>query len=299
VLVVVTLIEGDAVGRGEACPLARYRETPDSVQAQIQQHTDALEAGLERTELRTLMGPGAARNAVDCALWDLEAKLTGWRAWELAGLTAPQGSIQTVQTIGLDTPPRMAERARSAWSPLLKLILGGEGDVERVAAVRAAVPAARLIVDVNEGWNADQLKSYPQQLARLGVELIEQPLPTGMDALLDTVRGPIPFAADESFHQAATIDDVIGRYQWVNIKLDKTGGSTEALLAMSTAEQMGMRVMVGCMGGTSLSIAPALLLAENAALVDLDAPPFLERDRSPGLLYERGTIGAYGPELWG
>jgi L-alanine-DL-glutamate epimerase-like enolase superfamily enzyme len=297
-VIAVAIREAGASGRGEACPSVRYGETPASALAAIKRLVPALQAGLDRTELQKRLPPGAARNAVDCALWDLEAKRAGKRVWELAGLPPP-GFILSAQTIGVDTPDAMAARARLARSPLLKLKLAGAGDIERVSAVRAAVPGARLIVDANEAWTAAQFESFPPVLAGLGVELIEQPLPAGRDDLLHTASCPIALAADESFHDTSMIHAVLGKYQCINIKLDKTGGLTEALRAKRAAEEVGLRVMVGCMGGTSVAMAPALLVARDATIADLDAPLLLVRDCAAGLSYERGVIGPYTSELWG
>lgn len=297
-VIVVTIIEGAVAGRGESCPSSRYQETATSVSAAIEQHIPALEAGLDRTDLQRLMPPGAARNAVDCALWDLEAKRTGRRIWDLVNKLAPR-AILCSQTIGLDTPEIMAAHARAAWSPLLKLKVGGTGDIERVSAVRAAAPSARLIVDANEAWTVEQLEQFPAVLARLGVELIEQPLPAHKDDALARIACPLPIAADESFHDSSMVEDILGKYQWINIKLDKTGGLTEALRARHAAEQAGLRVMVGCMGGSSLAMAPAMVVAADVPLADLDAPQLLVRDCEFGLRYEKGMIGPYGPELWG
>jgi L-alanine-DL-glutamate epimerase-like enolase superfamily enzyme len=298
-VIAVAIHEAGASGRGEACPSLRYGETPASALAAIERLVPALEEGLDRAELQQQLPPGAARNAVDCALWDLEAKRAGKRVWELAGLPTP-GFILSAQTIGVDTPDAMAARARLARSPLLKLKLAGDGDIERVSAVRAAVPAARLIVDANEAWTPAQFESFPPLLAGLGVELIEQPLPAGRDDRLGTVLCPIALAADESFHDTSMIHAVLGKYQCINIKLDKTGGLTEALRAQRVAQEMGLRVMVGCMGGTSLAMAPALLVAQdNATVADLDAPLLLVRDCAAGLSYDQGVIGPYTSELWG
>lgn len=297
-VIVVTLIEGDATGRGEASPTARYRESVASSLTSIQGLVPALESGLDRAALQNLLPPGAARNAIDCALWDLQAKQAGVRVWELVGVADPC-PVLTTQTIGLDTPEIMAEAAAGAWSSRLKLKLGGHGDIERVRAVRSAAPHARIVVDANEAWSVDQLETFPALLAPLGVELIEQPLPAGKDASLQRIRSPIPIGADESFHDSAMIEHMLGRYQVVNIKLDKTGGLTEALRAKALAESAGLDVMIGCMGGTSLAMAPALLLAAGTKVVDLDGPPILTRDIAGGLHYERGVIGRFGPDLWG
>jgi L-Ala-D/L-Glu epimerase len=297
-VIVVTLVEGNATGRGESSPTARYRESVASSLTSIQRLVPALESGLDRTTLQTLLPAGAARNAIDCALWDLQAKQAGVRVWELLGLSDPCPVLST-QTIGLDTPEAMAGAAALAWSSLLKLKLGGHGDIERVRAVRSAAPHVRLIVDANEAWSVEQLETFPALLAPLGVELIEQPLPAGKDAPLERIRSPIPIGADESFHDSAMIDHMLGRYQVINIKLDKTGGLTEALRAKASAEAAGLDVMIGCMGGTSLAMAPALLLAAGTKLVDLDGPPILTRDIPGGLQYERGVIGRFGSDLWG
>jgi len=297
-VVVVALTEGGVTGQGECSPTTRYGESVAETLRSIQSLVPALEAGLGRTALQDSLPPGAARNAVDCALWDLEAKLAGVRVWELAGLSDPF-PVLSAQTIGLDTPEAMASAAAVAWSSLLKLKLGGQGVIERVRAVRAAAPDVRLIVDANEAWTVRQLETLPALLAPLGVELIEQPLPAGNDADLEGISSPIPIGADESFHDSAMIDRMLGRYQVINIKLDKTGGLTEALRVKASAKSAGLQVMVGCMGGTSRAMAPALLLAADAKVVDLDGPPILTRDVPAGLRYERGVIGRFGPELWG
>jgi L-Ala-D/L-Glu epimerase len=297
-VIAVAIHEEGASGRGEACPSVRYGETPASALADIKRLVPALQGGLDRTELQERLPPGAARNAVDCALWDLEAKRAGKRVWELAGLPPPRLTL-SAQTIGVDTPGAMAARARLARSSLLKLKLAGDGDIERVSAVRAAVPEARLIVDANEAWTPAQFASFPPLLAGLGVELIEQPLPAGQDDLLRTMLCPIALAADESFHDTSMIHAVLGKYQCINIKLDKTGGLTEALRAKRAAEEVALRVMVGCMGGTSLAMAPALLVAQDATIADLDAPLLLVRDCAAGLSYEHGVIGPFTSELWG
>lgn len=297
-VIVVTLSESGAIGRGESSPNLRYDETPSQTLQAIEALIPALKAGLTRAELQQRLEPGAARNAVDCAMWDLEAKLARKRVWELAQLPPP-GPILTAQTIGLDTPEAMAAAAARAWSPLLKLKLGGDGDLERVQAVRAAAPAARLTVDANEAWSAAQLDEFPSRMADLCVELIEQPLPAWRDSELDVVSSPIPLAADESFHGQDLLDRVRGRYQVVNIKLDKAGGLTEALRLKTEAERLGLRIMVGCMGGTSLAMAPALLIASGAMFADLDGPPLLERDRSPSLRFDRGIIAPFDADVWG
>jgi L-Ala-D/L-Glu epimerase len=296
VVVVVEVSDGSRRGRGECVPYARYGETVDGVIGQI----DGLRGRLaDRLALQEQLPPGAARNAVDCALWDLEAKARGARAWSLAGLPAP-GSAVTAFTLSLDEPERMAAAARAAADrPLLKLKLGGEGDVERVRAVRDAAPRARLIVDANEAWRPDQVEPFGAEMAALGVELIEQPLPAGRDEALASAVRPTPICADESCHGLAGLSGLVGRYDCVNVKLDKTGGLTEALAVTREAERLGLKTMVGCMVGTSLSMAPAFLLTERAAFVDLDGPLLLERDRQPALRYEGSLIRPPEPELWG
>lgn len=296
VVVVAEVSDGVHRGRGECVPYARYGESVESVLAQIEGLRGAL---VDRETLQAQLPAGAARNAVDCALWDLEAKRAGRRAWELAGVAAPAPTV-TAYTLSLDEPARMAEAARAAaHRPLLKLKLGGEGDVERVAAVRQAAPAARLIVDANEAWRPEQLEPFGRAMAELGVELIEQPLPAADDAALAGAQRPVPICADESCHDRAGLAALVGRYDAVNVKLDKTGGLTEALALAREAQRLGFKLMVGCMVGTSLAMAPATLLAGCAEFVDLDGPLLLERDRTPALSYEGQRIHPPSAELWG
>jgi L-alanine-DL-glutamate epimerase-like enolase superfamily enzyme len=258
-----------------------------------------VEAGIDRDALASLLPAGAARNAIDCAFWDFEAKLSGIPAWQAAGLTEPQPAI-TAFTISLGTPEVMGAAAAAAHDrPLLKLKLGGDGDLARVQAVREAAPQARLIVDANEGWSPEQVESLTPDLAGLGVELIEQPLPARKDEVLDRIQSAVPLCADESFHGADDLPAIAGRYQMVNIKLDKTGGLTEALRIMEAARKMGLEIMVGCMVGTSLAMAPAALLAGAARYVDLDGPLLLARDRSPGMIYEGSAMYPPPSTLWG
>ena len=299
-VVVAEITDGEAVGRGECVPYGRYGETPDGVAAALAAQAGAVTAGLDRDALDRLMPAGAARNALDCALWDLEAKLSGRPVWHLAGLPEPPQPVVTAFTLSVDTPEAMAAAARAAADrPLLKLKLTGAGDVERVRAVRAAVPGTRLIADANEGWSLDQLRAFAPELAALGVELIEQPLPAGADDALLGVGCPVPLGADESCHGRDGLDRLRGRYQMLNIKLDKTGGLTEALRLKAAAEAAGFAVMVGCMVSTSLAMAPALLVAQGARLVDLDGPLLLAADRSPGLRYDGAWVHPAGPALWG
>ncbi|WP_421722982.1 N-acetyl-D-Glu racemase DgcA [Bauldia sp.] len=298
--VVVAQIGGqNAIGRGEAVPYARYGETPEGVVAGILAMKPHIANGINRDALRRVMPAGAARNALDCALWDFEAKQSGRSASEIAGLS-PMRPLETAFTLSLGTPEAMAEAARAASDrPVLKVKLGASGDAERIAAVRAAVPDARLIVDANEGWRDDTLIANIAACKAAGVVLIEQPLPASEDTALETVDHFVPICADESFHTVADLTSLRSRYDAVNVKLDKTGGLTEALEAVIAAKSIGFGVMVGCMVGTSLAMAPAMLAAQAADFVDLDGPLLLAEDRSPGLFYEGGTV--YPPEssLWG
>ncbi|MFT3972401.1 MAG: L-Ala-D/L-Glu epimerase [Amaricoccus sp.] len=294
--VLVVTVEADGVqGRGECVPYARYGETPESVRAQVER----LPAAFDRGALQRLLPAGAARNAVDCALWDWEAKRAGRRVWQLAGLAAP-GPQVTAYTLSLDTPAAMrAEAAAQAARPVLKVKLGGEGDLARIEAVRAGAPAARIIVDANEGWTPESYAALAPALLRLGVALVEQPLPAGADAALADMARPLPVCADESCHDRASLAALAGRYDMVNIKLDKTGGLTEALALRAEAERMGFGIMVGCMVGSSLAMAPAVLLAQGAAVVDLDGPLLLAADRPYGLVYDAGGVHPPEPQLWG
>jgi L-Ala-D/L-Glu epimerase len=297
-VVVAEISDGAATGRGECVPYARYGETVESVLAAIEALKDALAAGLDRRALQAALPAGAARNAVDCALWDLEAKRTGRRAWELAGLPAPE-PVNTAYTISLDTPAAMAEAAGRASYPLLKLKLGADGDPARLAAVRAAVPNARLIVDANEGWRPSSLEENLAACAAAGVELVEQPLPAGVDDALARIKRPVPVCADESIHHRIGLPLLAGKYDAVNIKLDKAGGLSEALALADEAAGAGFALMIGCMVATSLAIAPALLLAGRAAFVDLDGPLLLAGDRPDGLRYEGARVFPPAPALWG
>ncbi len=299
VVVVAEIASGAHTGRGECVPYARYGESVEGVIATIQSCAKEIEQGLGRTGLQKLLPAGAARNALDCALWDLTAKQSGQDAARLAGL-GPLRSVTTAFTISLDTPEAMAAKAREASAyPLLKLKLGGDGDIERLAAVREAVPAARLVVDANEAWPPDRLETLLAAAGEAGVELVEQPLPAGDDAMLAQIARPVPVCADESVHDRDSLTSLADRYDTVNIKLDKTGGLTEALLTAAEARALGMKIMVGSMVATSLSTAPALLLAQNADWVDLDGPLLLERDREHGLVYASGQVSPPSPALWG
>jgi L-Ala-D/L-Glu epimerase / N-acetyl-D-glutamate racemase len=299
VVVVAEITAGAYRGRGECVPYARYGESVEGVVATIEGCREAVARGLDRTALAALLPPGAARNALDCALWDLEASQSGRRAAALAGLP-PLHKVPTAFTISLGDPETMAAQAHAARAhPLLKLKLGASGDTERLASVRAAVPEARLIADANEGWQPHETESLLAAAASLGVELVEQPLPVGNDALLEKIARAVPVCADESVHDSASLADLVGRYDAVNIKLDKTGGLTEALATQARARALGLKIMVGSMVATSLSMAPALLVAQDADWVDLDGPLLLGRDRSPGLTYEADMVFPPTPDLWG
>ncbi|MFQ5953864.1 MAG: N-acetyl-D-Glu racemase DgcA [Kiloniellales bacterium] len=298
-VVVVTITQGRATGRGECVPYGRYGESVDQVADAIEAVAPDIEAGMDREALALAMASGAARNAIDCALWDLEAKLDGVPAWRLAGLARPQPLV-TAYTIGLAGPREMAAAARDNRArPILKLKLGGPGDPARVAAVREAVPRARLIVDSNEAWRADDLAEYLSAMAARGVEMVEQPLPADADAALAEIERPVPVCADESCHDTASLARLEGRYDAVNVKLDKAGGLTEALRLAAAARERGYAVMVGSMVATSLAMAPAMLLAQGARWVDLDGPLLLARDRAHGLAYTDHLVHPPTPRLWG
>jgi L-alanine-DL-glutamate epimerase-like enolase superfamily enzyme len=295
-VVVARVSDGGIAGCGECVPYARYGETVDSVRRAIE--TVAAD-GLDRLRLARRLPAGAARNALDCALWDYEAKRAGRSAASLAGL-GPLAPLLTAYTISLDAAEAMAAKALSARHlPLLKLKLGGEGDVERLQQVRAACPQTRLIADANESWTAALLEPLLAAAAATGIELIEQPLPAGADAALAAIKRVVAVCADESLHTRADLEPLSGRYDAVNIKLDKAGGLTEGLALAAAARARGFKVMVGSMVATSLSMAPATLLAQDADWVDLDGPLLLARDREPSLEYDGARLKPPGPELWG
>lgn len=303
VVVVAALDDGTVTGRGECVPYARYGESIESVTAAIEAMREPLAAGLDRIRLQSAMQPGAARNALDCAFWDLEAKSSGRRVWQLAGLTRPQ-PLTTAFTISLADPAAMAKAAAAAASrPLLKIKLGGDdtngGDAARIAAVRAAAPNATLVVDANEGWREEHLTAKLAACATAGVVLVEQPLPEGRDEALARITRLIPVCADESVHDRASLKTLAGKYDAVNIKLDKAGGLTEALAMADAAMRAGFTVMAGCMVATSLAMAPAVLLAQRARFTDLDGPLLLARDRSPGLTYTGSRVEPPERVLWG
>jgi L-Ala-D/L-Glu epimerase len=298
-IVVAEISDGDSRGRGEGVPLRRYGESIDSVVAALDAMKRAVAGGLDRDALQGALPPGAARNALDCAFWAIDADRAYCSVAELAGLGAVP-PLMTAFTVAFDTPDTMAEQAAANRTrPLLKLELGGDGDVERVRAVRQAAPAARIIVDAKESWNESQLCEYMPMLVDLRVELIEQPLAAGADDGLARLARPIPLCADESCRTLADLDRLDGKYQAINIKLDKAGGLTEALALAKEAKRRGLRIMVGGVISTSLGIAPALLVAQQADIVDLDGPLRLASDRAAALRYDGGTIQPADPKLWG
>ncbi|MCX5493548.1 dipeptide epimerase [Kaistia dalseonensis] len=298
-VVVATISDGADIGRGECVPYARYGETVEGVVAAIEAVAPAIAAGMDRATLMAEMPPGAARNAIDCALWDLEAKRTGVSVAARLGLSLPHPLV-TAYTLSLGTPESMEAAARiAAERPLLKVKLGGAGDIERIAAVRRGAPTARIVVDANEAWSTADFDAHMRACRDAGVELIEQPLPAGHDDWLASAKRLVPVCADESLHVASDLDELAGRYDAINVKLDKTGGLTEALELVAAARAHGFAVMVGCMVGTSLAMAPAVLLAQEADFVDLDGPLLLARDREPGLLYRGSLVSPPEPALWG
>ncbi|WP_210484729.1 N-acetyl-D-Glu racemase DgcA [Microvirga antarctica] len=300
VVVTATVTDGDTLGRGECVPYARYGETVEGVAAAIEALAPRIAAGLTREGLQTAMPAGAARNALDCALWDLDAKRSGIRAHVTAGIDRWPPAT-TAYTISLAAPDIMADAAAMAADrPILKVKFGGEGgDLERIAAVRRAAPEATLIADANEGWTADNLAAHFAACAQAGYALVEQPLPAKEDGLLATVPRQVSICADESVHDRASLKRLVGLYDAVNIKLDKTGGLTEALELADSAQELGFSIMVGCMVGTSLAMAPAMVLAPRARFVDLDGPLLLAKDRDPALTYDGSIVYPPQPALWG
>jgi len=297
-VVLVTVGDDEHVGRGEGVPIKRYGQSAESVLAQIE--SIKAEKNLDRQRLQQLLPAGAARNALDCALWDLEAKTSGKRVWELANVPiVPE--VETSFTISLDTPEKMAAAAAvAAELPILKLKLQGDDlDLARVKGVRESAPAARLLLDANESWSPEHYRKIVPELHELGVELIEQPFPANADEVLENLDHPIPVCADESCHTTADLQRLTNRYDMINVKLDKSGGLTEALRLCDRARDSGFKLLIGCMVCTSLGIAPARLLASNADLVDLDGPLLLGRDREHGLAYTNGRLALPSAQLWG
>jgi L-alanine-DL-glutamate epimerase-like enolase superfamily enzyme len=299
VVVTATLRDGAFLGRGECVPYARYGESPESVTAAIESVRARIEQGADRAALAALLPPGAARNALDCALWDLEAKRSGKAAY-LTAEVAKLEPLTTAYTLSVGSPSEMRQAAeKAAHRPLLKVKLAGSGDPERLAAVRAGAPTSTLIVDANEAWGEKDLQANLEACARLGVALVEQPLPAGRDEALARIERVVPICADESAHDRASLVKLEGRYDAVNIKLDKAGGLTEALEMTAEARRRGFKIFAGCMVGTSLSMAPATLIGQYADFVDLDGPLLLAEDRQPGLRYEGSVVYPPTPELWG
>lgn len=298
-VVVATIAQDDAAGRGECVPYARYGESIESVIAQIEKLRGPIEAGLDRYALQELMPAGAARNAVDCALWDLAAKKAGVPAFTLAGLDR-LSPVTTAFTISAGMPEVMAEAARAAnHRPLLKIKLAGDGDPARIMAIRDAAPESELIVDANEAWTQANLERNLEACAKAGVRLVEQPFPAGDDNVLERIAHIVPVCADESAHDRHGLAELRARYDAINIKLDKTGGLTEALALAQEAEALGFSLMIGCMVSSSLAMAPALLLAARARFVDLDGPLLLAQDRPNGLRYEGSILYPPSADLWG
>jgi L-alanine-DL-glutamate epimerase-like enolase superfamily enzyme len=298
-VVIVELTDAGFHGRGEAVPYGRYGETVEGVLDQIASVRAAVEAGIDAAALQALLRAGAARNAIDCAMWDLAAKRSGQRAWRLAGRERLD-PVKTCYTVSLGAPAEMADQAaRAARRPMLKLKIGGADDIAAVAAVRQAAPRTRLLVDANESLSFDDLTRIAPDLARLEVKLLEQPLPADADEALEGYASPVLLCADESLHTRAELAACARRYGAVNIKLDKAGGLTEALALAAEARARGLAIMAGCMVATSLAMAPALIIAQGAQFVDLDGPLLLARDREPGLSYIGSIIAPPTPELWG
>jgi L-alanine-DL-glutamate epimerase-like enolase superfamily enzyme len=299
VVVVAEITQGGHTGRGECAPYARYGETPEAAVEAILAMQGELRRGLDRQALQAAMGAGAARNAVDCALFDLEAKRSSRRVWDLLGRPAPR-ACTTAYTISLGPPETMAAAtAKAAHRPLLKIKLGGDGDGERIAAVRKEAPESELMVDANESWTPENVERNLAACAQAGVTLVEQPLPAGRDGALARIRRPMTVCADESVHDLRSLDGLRERYDAVNIKLDKAGGLTEALAMADAAQALGLEIMVGCMVATSLSMAPAMLIAQQARFVDLDGPLLLKGDRDGGLRYDDSTVYPPDSALWG
>ena len=291
----VRVTRDGVTGWGECVPYARYEETLQSVTDQI----NSLPADIDRAALQSALPAGAARNAVDCALWDLEAKIKGVRVWDLIGVAAPKPEI-TAYTLSLDTPENMrAQAAKNAARPLLKIKLGTPDDMPRLEAVRAGAPDTPIIIDANEGWSAEVYSELAPHLIRLGVKMVEQPLPAGADDMLGEIDRPLPVCADEACHDRASLPKLVGKYDMVNIKLDKTGGLTEALALNAAAREVGFQVMVGCMVGSSLAMAPATIVAQGAEFTDLDGPLLLAEDRDTPLLFDAAGVHAPAAPLWG
>ncbi|MDX8493219.1 dipeptide epimerase [Mesorhizobium sp. VK22B] len=298
-VITVTIGENGHVGRGECVPYRRYGETMEGVHAAIEAMRARIIGGIDRIALLAALPAGAARNALDCALWDLEAKLSGRPVADAIGAVSPK-ALETAYTLSLAEPEAMAAQARAnASRPLLKVKIGGENDMARIRAVTEAAPQSRIILDANEGWTDDNVEANLAFAAEYGIALVEQPLPAGKDDILRRIAHPVPVCADESVHEAKNLEALVGLYDAVNIKFDKSGGLTEALILRDRARELGFGIMVGCMVGTSLAMAPAVLLAQGADFVDLDGPLLLARDREPGLVYQGSLVSPPDRALWG
>ncbi|RJT29237.1 dipeptide epimerase [Mesorhizobium waimense] len=298
-VITVTIGDNGHIGRGECVPYKRYGETMEGVRAAIEALSDRIAGGISRIALLDALPAGAARNAIDCALWDLEAK-TGGKSVAASACKAPLQALETAYTLSLGEPGAMAAQARAnAARPLLKVKIGGDNDIARIRAVAEAAPDSRIILDANEGWTDDNIVENLAFAAEQGIALIEQPLSAGRDRILRHIAHPVPICADESVHEAKDLEALIGLYDAVNIKLDKSGGLTAALVLRDRARELGFGIMIGCMVGTSLAMAPAVLLAQGADFVDLDGPLLLARDREPGLVYEGSLVSPPDRALWG
>ncbi len=298
-VVVATLSDGTNTGRGECVPYPRYEETVPQVLAAFEAASARIEQGFAHGDVASLVAPHAARNALDCALWDLDAKRSGKPVWQLAGLPEPKPAV-TAYTLSLGTPQEMGEAAaRAASRPLLKLKLGREGDAERLRQIRANAPTSRLIVDANEGWTPENLGEMLEACASVGVELVEQPLAAGNDEALRHISRAVAVCADESAHGLEGLDGLVGKYDAINIKLDKTGGLTGAIALAKAAQERNLRIMVGCMLATSLAMAPAMLLSPFADVIDLDGPLLLKADRDPGIRFDGSLMYPPPSALWG
>ncbi|MFB9136193.1 N-acetyl-D-Glu racemase DgcA [Vibrio olivae] len=296
--IVVEIEHQGMIGRGECVPYGRYGESIDSVKAEIESVIAQVESGINREQLQPLLPSGAARNALDCALWDLECKQGSASIWDKLNISAEP--LITAYTLSLDTPDNMEKTAiDNAHRPLLKLKLGGPGDLKRVQAVRRGAPNATIILDANEAWTKEVYLQLVPELIKLNVAMIEQPFHADEHHVLDELERPIPICADESCHDRQSLDQVIGRYDMINIKLDKTGGLTEALALKAQAEQAGLRIMVGCMVSSSLSMAPAFVVAQGAEVVDLDGPLLLSKDIEHGFEFDNNSMLPFHSQLWG
>jgi len=298
-VLVVELTEGDLIGRGECEPHEEDQAIGEKMAEEIYALREEIEGGITRQDLLNLLPKGPARNAIDCAMWDLECKQQNKRAWDIAGIPAPK-PVTTAYTLGIDSVEAMADKAaKNKDRALLKIKLNAEDCLARLDAIIKAAPDVQIIIDANEAWSFEQLNELSEPLAKLGILMIEQPLPHSNDSILSNYKGPVPLCADESCLDRTSLEFIKGRYDFVNIKLDKTGGLTEALLLAEEAEKLGLRIMVGCMVGTSLAMAPAMLVAQKAEFTDLDGPLLLSKDRENGLLYKESLVYPPKPELWG